>query len=260
MISAEFYKSTATDIAPIWKDVFNRILDLFTRFATCNVLRGNTLVIKINNFRQRQTTFRGNSQSSKYCHICCRNGNHSTYECWYNGRNERLATRRSRKVANGSIKHDFEQLTEHSIPVEMPNSMSDRMRNANESQNSESNLPSGQPRSSVTVKCAPTDKITRSYQEPNYGSSCSGNFTDFEFISKGLHISDLNVRHLLPKIDELRIMLASKNGPDIFGLCETFLNQNIPDNLLSINGYQFVRKALPLTKQAVELYCTLEAQ
>ena len=36
-------------------------------------------------------------------------------------------------------------------------------------------------------------------------------------------------------------MLASKYGPDIFGLCETFLNQNIPDNLLSINGYQFVR-------------------
>ena len=141
-----------------------------------------------------------------------------------------------------SIKHDSEQLTEHSIPVEMPNSMSDRLRNANESQNSISNLPSGQPRSSATVKCAPTDKITHSYQEPNYGSSCSGNFIDFEFNTKVLHISNLNVRHLLPKLDELRIMLASKNGPDIFGLCETFLNQNIPDNLLSINGYQFVRK------------------
>ena len=109
--------------------------------------------------------------------------------------------------------------------------MSDTLRNANESQNLISNLPSGQPRSSATVKCPLTDKITHSYQEPNYGSSCSGNFTDFEFNSKGLHISNLNVRHLLPKLDELRIMLASKKGPDIFGLCETFLNQNVPDNL-----------------------------
>ena len=37
-------------------------------------------------------------------------------------------------------------------------------------------------------------------------------------------------------------MIALKSGPDIFGLCESFLNQNIPDNLLSINGYQFVRE------------------
>ena len=41
---------------------------------------------------------------------------------------------------------------------------------------------------------------------------------------------------------ELRIMLASKNGPDIFGLCETFLNQNILENLMAIKGYQFLRK------------------
>ena len=99
----------------------------------------------------------------------------------------------------------------------MPNSMSDTLRNANESQNLISNLQSGQPRSSTTVKCPPTDKITHSYQEPNYGSSCSGNFTgnytDFEFNLKGLHISNLNVRHLLPKLDELRMMLASKIRP-----------------------------------------------
>ena len=38
-------------------------------------------------------------------------------------------------------------------------------------------------------------------------------------------------------------MLASKNGPDIFGLCETFLNQNIQEiYYLYINGYQFLRK------------------
>ena len=62
----------------------------------CNMQRAHRQHTDYNNFRQRQTSFRGNNQSSKYCHICCRNGNHSTYECWYNGRNERLATRRSR--------------------------------------------------------------------------------------------------------------------------------------------------------------------
>ena len=107
----------------------------------------------------------------------------------------------------------------------MPNSMSDRLRNANESQNSIPNLPSGQPRSSATVKCAPTDKISHSYQEPNYGSSCSGNFTDFEFNTKGLHILNLIVRHLLPKLDELRIMLASKMALIFLVYVKLFLNK-----------------------------------
>ena len=34
------------------------------------------------------------------------------------------------------------------------------------------------------------------------------NITDFVFRSKGLHIANLNVRHLLPKLDELRISMA----------------------------------------------------
>ena len=29
----------------------------------------------------------------KYCHICYRKGSHSTDECWYNGRNDRLSDR-----------------------------------------------------------------------------------------------------------------------------------------------------------------------
>ena len=41
---------------------------------------------------------------------------------------------------------------------------------------------------------------------------------DRTFTSKGLH----NVRHFLPKMDELTLMIGTENGPDIIGICETF--------------------------------------
>ena len=66
--------------------------------------------------------------------------------------------------------------------------------------------------------------------------------TDFVFSSKGLHIANLNVCHLLPKMDELHITLACENGPDIIGICETFLDNDISDNLLAIAGYDHIRK------------------
>ena len=37
-------------------------------------------------------------------------------------------------------------------------------------------------------------------------------------------------------------MLASENGPDILGACETFLDSSIPDSLISITEYEFLRK------------------
>ena len=58
-------------------------------------------------------------------------------------------------------------------------------------------------------------------------------------------------------------MLASKNGPDIFGLCETFLNQNISKKLLAIIGYQFVQKDKYCNTDKAgghALFCILEAQ
>ena len=41
--------------------------------------------------------------------------------------------------------------------------------------------------------------------------------TDFVFRSKGLHMPYLNIHHLLPKLDELRISMACENGPDVLG-------------------------------------------
>ena len=50
---------------------------------------------------------------------------------------------------------------------------------------------------------------------------------DLLFPEKGLHIANLNTRHVLPKYDELRITLGTDNGPDIRGLCETLFDQAV---------------------------------
>ena len=73
-------------------------------------------------------------------------------------------------------------------------------------------------------------------------NTCNGKNFEFAFSSKGLHVTNLNVRHLLSKLDELRLILASKTGPDILGLCETFLDSDVPDNLISVADYALLPK------------------
>ena len=60
----------------------------------------------------------------------------------------------------------------------------------------------------------------------------------FTFSSKGLHLCNLNIRHILPKIDEIRLLLSNNNSPDIFGICESFLGTHHPDSLISIGPRQ----------------------
>ena len=65
---------------------------------------------------------------------------------------------------------------------------------------------------------------------------------DLTFTSKGLHIANLNVRHFLPKMDELTLTIGTENGPDIIGICETFLDPSVGDSQLSINHFDLHRK------------------
>ena len=83
---------------------------------------------------------------------------------------------------------------------------------------------------------------------------------DLSFVSKGLHLCNLNEQHILPKLDELRVLLANRSGPDIFGACETLLEPEILDNQIAIEGYDFLRKdrAATQNKSGVVLYFTLE--
>ena len=52
----------------------------------------------------------------------------------------------------------------------------------------------------------------------------------------------MNIRHIIPKLDDLRLTMAINNGPDIFGLCETFLDSTVSDGQVYINGFDFLRK------------------
>ena len=55
----------------------------------------------------------------------------------------------------------------------------------------------------------------------------------------GFTILHLNVRSLVPKVNQLRIDLPY-SGIDIFSLSETWLNSQIENKLISITGYNFI--------------------
>ena len=65
---------------------------------------------------------------------------------------------------------------------------------------------------------------------------------NLQFSSKGLHLCNLNIRHIIPKLDEFRLTMAIDNGPDIFGLCETFLDGTVSDGQVYIHGFDSLRK------------------
>ena len=59
--------------------------------------------------------------------------------------------------------------------------------------------------------------------------------------TQGLTIGCLTIRGLLSKIDELKMILDECNF-DIMGVCETFIDRNVADNEISIDGYSIVKK------------------
>ena len=66
---------------------------------------------------------------------------------------------------------------------------------------------------------------------------------ELTFESKGLHFCNfLNIQHIVPKIDELRITMAHEHSPDIFGMCETFLTSSVSDDQMAVDGFDLMRK------------------
>lgn len=64
----------------------------------------------------------------------------------------------------------------------------------------------------------------------------------FTFCNHGLHVASINIQHLVPKLDELKFHLTSKNSPDIVGIYETFLNNDITDECINISNFNIERK------------------
>ena len=65
---------------------------------------------------------------------------------------------------------------------------------------------------------------------------------ELELKRRGIHIANLNIRHLKPKVDQKKILLDQSNSIDIFGLCETCLNESTDNSSVQIIGYDFERK------------------
>ena len=76
----------------------------------------------------------------------------------------------------------------------------------------------------------------------------SDKYNVFDFKSKGLHKCNLSVRHILPKMDEMRLILSNTNIPDIFGVCETFLGTQHLDSLILIDSFNFFSKDMTDTQ------------
>ena len=66
--------------------------------------------------------------------------------------------------------------------------------------------------------------------------------TSLNLTSKDLFISHLNIRSLLPKLDELRTFLHEYKCAHLFGVSETWLTDSVCDGLVGINGFQTHRR------------------
>ena len=84
--------------------------------------------------------------------------------------------------------------------------------------------------------------IISSSNSPSCLSFSHTDSSELTFTSKGLHLCNLNIQHILPKLDELRILMANDKCADILGLSESFLDPNMMDQLVAIGGYDFIRK------------------
>ena len=59
--------------------------------------------------------------------------------------------------------------------------------------------------------------------------------------NRGFRIGCLNIRGLLNKIDEMKVILQECKF-DVMGVCETFIDDNIADHEITIEGYSVVKK------------------
>ena len=71
-----------------------------------------------------------------------------------------------------------------------------------------------------------------------------GNVSDvptLSFNARRLSVVHLNVRGLLGKMDQLRL-LCQRNSADIITLSETWLNKGIDDSEIELPGYSIIRR------------------
>ena len=85
-----------------------------------------------------------------------------------------------------------------------------------------------------------TSKSHNSFMKTH--SAGNDDLSTFGLLKRGLRIANLNICHILNKVDELKVLLSEKRSVDILGICETFLNNEVPDELITADGFNFERK------------------
>ena len=70
----------------------------------------------------------------------------------------------------------------------------------------------------------------------------NNDLSTFGLVKRGLRIANLNICHILNKVDEIKILFSEKRSVDILGICETFLNSEISDELITADGFNFERR------------------
>ena len=77
---------------------------------------------------------------------------------------------------------------------------------------------------------------------PGPSANRSGENTEYKcFEKKGLHFVHLNIRSLLPKLDELRIIARNTRAVCIC-ITETWLDETVLDSIIQIQNYNIRRK------------------
>ena len=71
--------------------------------------------------------------------------------------------------------------------------------------------------------------------------------------NKGVKIGHLNIRSLLKKIDEIKILIH-QNSFDILAISETWLSDKIPNELVNIPGFNVYRNDRPSHGGGVLIY------
>ena len=59
----------------------------------------------------------------------------------------------------------------------------------------------------------------------------------------------MNIQHIVPKLDELRITMAHEHSPDIFGMCEAFLTISVSDDQMAVDGFDLMHKDRDRTRR-----------
>lgn len=79
-------------------------------------------------------------------------------------------------------------------------------------------------------------------ENKNVNSSDPKIETYFGLEKTGLKLSHLNIRNILPKIDEIKQFTNQGHNTHTFGLCETFLTETVTNDMINIEGFTLERK------------------